>query len=59
MTTELQQLKAAIEDGDEFIEAYEMVDLDAMHAEGDAATAVMIAQVLHLVGIINDKAGVE
>ena len=46
--TQLEYLKASIEDGDSIVYACEQVDLDEMHAEGDIATAYKIEQLLAL-----------
>ena len=40
--TQLEYLKASIEDGDSIVYACEQVDLDEMCAEGDIATAYKI-----------------
>ena len=44
--TELEELKANIEDGDSWLEALEKVDLDKMREEGNAAEAVRVCVVL-------------
>ena len=57
--TQLEYLKASIEDGDSIVYACEQVDLDEMRAEGDIATAYKIEQLLVLAEDILGDAGVE
>ena len=57
--TQLEYLKASIEDGDSIVYACEQVDLDEMRAEGDIATAYKIEQLLALAEDILGDAGVE
>ena len=47
--TQLEYLKASIEDGDSIVYACEQVDLDEMRTEGDIVTSYDIEQLLALV----------
>jgi division protein CdvB (Snf7/Vps24/ESCRT-III family) len=59
MSTQLEQLKEAIEDGDSVVEAYEQVDIEQMTEEGNGVIAARIAQVLDQIKIINAAAGID